>query len=170
MTKKLWILCLMTVFAVGASAQSLIGKWAAEPEKSNDATMTFVLNFKNKSNVELGLECNMSDEEMIVVFDLLVEGKYTRDGNKLTMSFNSKDAKFNLKKIQYFGKIAEAFKADPELEKTMNNAIMEAAESIKKSMVEVFPDQGDLTIFKLTSTTLSLGDEENDTYEFKRVK
>ena len=112
----------------------------------------------------------MSDEEINMVFDLLVVGKYTRDGNKLTISFNSKDPKFNLKKIQYFGEIAEAFKADPELEKTMNNAIMEAAESIKKSMVEVFPDQGDLTIFKLTSTTLSLGDEENDTYEFKRVK
>ena len=170
MTKKLWILCLMTVFAVGASAQSLIGKWAAEPEKEKEGTMTLVLNFKDNSNVELGAECNMSDEEINMVFDLLVVGKYTRDGNKLTISFNSKDPKFNLKKIQFSGEIAEAFKADPELEKTVKKTLIETVESNKESLMEDIPDLGDLTIFKLTSTTLLLGEEENDTYEFKRVK
>ena len=170
MTKKLWIMCLMTVFAISASAQSLIGKWAAEPENEDEGTMTFVLNFKDKTNVELGAECDMADEEINIVFDFLVEGKYTRDGDNLTISFNSKDVKFNLKKIQFFGENAELFKANPELEEMTKKLLIEAVESQKESMMEDFPALGDLTIFKLTSTTLVLGNDESVAKEFKRVK
>ena len=74
----------MTVFAIGASAQSLIGKWAAEvvdEEEYGPLTWTFILNFKDKTNVELGAECDMTDEEINIVFDFLVPAKYTRDGD-----------------------------------------------------------------------------------------
>ena len=129
-----------------------------------------MLNFKDKTNIELGVECDMSDEEMAMSFEILVDGKYKRDGDKLTIDFNHKDAKFNLKKMKFLGEEAEMFNNNPELEETMKKIIIEAVEAQKETLLEELPTQGDLTIYELTSTTLKIGGLEDVSKEFKKVK
>ena len=169
MTKKFLILCLMAVFAIGASAQSIVGKWKTEPQNDKDGKMVYVLNFKDNENVELGVDCNMEDEEMILEFDIFLGGTYKRNGNNMTVNFESKDAKFNLKNLKFLGENAEMFKENPELEETMKKLMVQAIETQKEDMLDDFSTGGNLTIFELTDTTLKIGDTEESAIVFKKM-
>lgn len=172
MTKKIWILCLMAVFSLGTSAQSIIGKWATDPETNDDGKMAYVFNFKDNKNVEFGVECDMSEEEIILKFDLFVTGTYKRNDNQLSIAFDKKDAIFNLKQMDFVGESEELFKDNPELKKEMNKMIKDAVESQKEELLDALPTEDcTMTIIRLTDTTLKIIDEEDDTVmNFKRVK
>lgn len=160
MTKKIWMLCVLAVFALSTSAQSIIGKWASEPQKEDEGIMTYIFDFQDKKNVELGVECDMSDEDMSLAFELFAKGTYKHDGNKISFVLDKKDMKFNIKKMKFGGENAELFKDNPELEEGLRKMVMKIVDEEKENILESLPTNNEMTIVELTKNTLKVSDEE----------
>ena len=169
MTKKIWIICLMAFLSISASAQSLIGKWISDVEKDNDGTMVFIFNFKDKTNLEISVECEVSDEDMVMSFGFTVPGTYKLNGDELNLSLNGKDAKIEIKKLDFKGELAESIKNNSEMKEAMEKLIMAGIEDQKDGLVDKTSMDGDLKISELTDTTLKISDGDDVTV-FKRAK
>ena len=159
----------MAIFALSSSAQSIIGKWVSDLEKDGDGNMVFILNFKDKKNLEIGVECDMNDDDMAMNFSFVVTGTYQLDGDILKLALNTDDMKFDIKKMDFKGELAETIKENPEMKETIQKMVMDAIEGQKNEIVDELPLDGELTISELTDTSLKIS-EGDEVTSFKRVK
>ena len=169
MTKKLWTICLMAIFALSATAQTHIGKWKSDPETDQDGTMVFVFNFINKKDIEVGVSVSMSDEETDLSFDITLPGTYTIEDNTLSLNIDTPNTKFDIKKLQFKGETADAIKENPDLEKTIRNMVNIAVKDQKDEILKELPVDGGFVIKELTSTRMVLS-ENDDTIILNKVK
>ena len=162
----------MAVFTVSASAQSIIGKWATEPQTEDEGKIVYVFNFKDKNSIEFGAECDMSDEDVILNLEIIIKGIYKRDGNQLSVAFKKQDAQFNIKKLDYVGEDAALFEDNPDLKNVMIKMVKDMIESQKDTLLEDLPSEDcTMTILELTNTTLKLVDKEDESVtDLHRVK
>ena len=169
MTKKLWTICLMAIFALSATAQTHIGKWESVPETDQDGTIVFVFNFINKKDIEVGVSVSMSDEETDLSFDITTPGTYTIEDSKLFLNIDTPNTKIDIKKLQFKGETADAIKENPDLEKSIRNMVNIAVKDQKDEILKELPVDGGFVIKELTSTRMVLS-ENDDTIILNKVK
>lgn len=171
MKKRMLFFALLLMAAVGVQAQSLTGTWKTAPETDEDGdTSTWIFAFKQNSQFTLGMTMSTSDPEVgTFEFSLTMPGTYKRDGNTLTLNVDPKKSEGKISKMEFSSEMEELFKDNPELKKTIMDMMQKQVDQeLKKSFQEELPFDGDLTIQKLTSTTLELTDDD-DVIKFTRV-
>lgn len=169
--KKLMFSLLM-LFAISAQgfAADLLGKWKTTIEDEG-SSIPCVLTI-SKSDLLLTVNMKEDDEEMgTISANINIPGTYTRQGDKL---------KVNLKKEDISIKLEEFKPKDEELKKMMDEspeskeqviALVEGVIGVYKNQLgdESFID-GELIIKSITSTTLTLADDDGTEIVFTRVK
>lgn len=169
--KKLLISLLM-LFVISAQgfAADLLGKWKTtiEDEGSSIPCLLTI----TKSDLLFTVNMKEDDEEMgTISANINIPGTYTRQGDKL---------KVNLKKEDISIKLEEFKPKDEELKKMMDEspeskeqviALVEGVIGVYKNQLgdESFID-GELIIKSLTSTTLTLLDDDGSEIVFTRAK
>lgn len=180
MKKKIILLTLMLVILIPgiASAQSLVGTWVCNdkavlgiPETENTA-FEFVLTFNpdGTAAMRFNVEVNQEEDGMVLELGLTCsnDGAYEKSGNKLDLSFDQKNAKMDVTKmdIQMSAEMESALAA---MGMTKQSLIDMTKKSISPKDLGVnFDDMsGTMTIERLTATDLVLT-EGNTTVTFVR--
>ena len=164
MKRTIMMTALLLMAVMGMQAQSLLGTWKSETTTDEDGdktTWTFVFAQNNKTTMIMTLES--SDEEVgDMVFSMNIPGTYKRNGNTLTMNLDAKSAKAKMEKIAYKGELANMVKESPKMKEAIDEMIQNKVdEEMKKGFADETPFDGEVTINKLTATTLELGDGED---------
>ena len=87
----------------------------------------------------------------------------------MTMKKQVNQSNVRLDKMRLVGEYAQAIEKNPETKKAVESMMQEEMDKeIKKQFKDEVPFDGELTIKKLTNTTLEL-DDDGDTMVFTRV-
>ena len=162
-------LLLMAVMSL--QAQSLQGKWTANAEKDADgdtSKLVLIFNQGNKAQMEMQMEHN-EPEVGSFTCTMILPGTYQQKGNKVTLNYQVNQSTVRLDKMRLVGEYAQAIEKNPETKKAVESMMQaEMDKELKKQFKDEVPFDGELTIKKLTNTTLEL-DDDGDTMVFTRV-
>ena len=161
---KTFLVLLTCLITIGMQAQSLTGTWKAA--MTDDFYFIITQSTLNMKGV-----VSMDDPEVgKIVVSVTVPCTYTRvDNLKLDVKTNPEQAKLSIDKMEFKSEISEMIKDSPELKKMVEDLMNQAMDSSKGEIVDGFPGGGELNIVTLTSTKLSLRDENGETINFTRV-
>lgn len=170
--KRLMISLLMLIgICVQGFAADLTGKWKTTIN-DDGKDMLCMLTIMEK-DLLFSVTVSEEDDEMGVITMLIdVPGTYTREGNKLDINLQQEGISLKMKEFK---------PKDEELKKMLeeNAEAKEVIAQLIEGLISAYKDQligddsflgGELTIQKLTSTTLTLQDEKDQDLTFTRVK
>ena len=181
MTKKIFfILSMMMLGITTMSAQSIIGKWAADEDfikemelEDKDGKIDIVLNIAQRT-ISIDVLMNMDDDGDLISMVYSIPGTYTKVGNKVTAKFDEKKADLKVTDIQTndpdmkaMMKTEEGKKAVLSLVNTMVKS--EVAESMK-DIAEITTIFQTFTIEGVTAKKLSIKALEEVPVSFNRTK
>lgn len=174
MKRSLVLFGLIVCFAMGLSAQSIIGKWRAQHnEEEKNTLMTFEMTFKADKTMLMDIILSMSDPEAIeMVFHVNLDGTYgEKNGNVLPFKLNSDNASVVVDKMEFKGEMAEQMKDNKELEAGFKKLIQDQINASKGEMINEFPSEGEMIISELTATTMKvqMDDKTDEILEFVKV-
>lgn len=165
------MMTLLLMVVMGMQAQSLLGKWETNFEKDSDGNISkliLVFNKGNKAQMQMQME---SDDPEVGSFMFIVNipGVYQQKGDKLTVNYQVNQCTIKLEKMKLIGENAQVIEQNPEMKKAIENMMQaEMDKELKKQLKDEVPFDGELTIKKLTNTTLEL-DDEGDAQVFTRA-
>lgn len=174
MKRSLVLFGLIVCFAMGLSAQSILGKWRAQHnEEEKSVLMTLEMTFKADKTMLMDIILNMSDPEaMEMVFHVSLDGTYgEKNGNTLPFKLNSDNASVIVDKMEFKGEMAEQMKDNKELEAGFKKLIQDQINASKGEMINEIPTEGEMTISELTATTMKvqMDDKTDEILEFVKV-
>ncbi len=163
------LLMLIAISAQGFAAD-LLGKWKTVIE--DEGTSIPCVMTITKTDLLFTVNMKEDDEEMgTISASINVPGTYIRQGDKM---------KVNLKKEDISIKLEEFKPKDEELKKMMDESpeTRESLIAMVEGVIGVYKNQladesfidGELTIKSITSTTLTLADDDGTEIVFTRVK
>ena len=182
MKKTLFILTLMLLGISSMSAQTLIGKWAADQdfktlmeagvEEDPNFKIDLVLHF-TLQNLNLKMLITASDDGMTMKLDYTIPGTYIQSGKQVT-------AKYDLNKSEL--KVISIESDDPEFSTLLANKEMKDMifkminDQVKEQMKDKLNEMSEFTdIFKqftiesITASKLKLTFKDNATIGFDRT-
>lgn len=166
------IFTLMLFAAMSIQAQSLIGTWKTGTtiDDDGDAT-TWIFIFKSNNEFTLKMTMSTSDEEVgTIEFGLTMPGTYKRSGDVISLTVDPNKSQGKIEKMNFTGEMAALVNESAEMKKTVMDMLQKQVDTeLKKNFADQLPFDGDLTITKLTSTTLELLSDD-EMLKFTRVK
>lgn len=170
-------ICMVSLFALSAHAQSIVGTWvtdgtclldgeeAAEAKKA-ELYLTFKANGTTAMAFDVLMEVDEDGVHMTLGMKVNVPGTYKKTGNNIKMNMNAKQTNVNF------------YKFDINLTQEMEQALAAMGmtkQQLKTAFQQQFPAQdisnllsGDLNIIKLTNTTLEVIEDDGVTLTFTR--
>ena len=117
MKRSLVLFGLIVCFAMGLSAQSILGKWRAQHTEEDGTKMTIEMTFNADKTLLMGIFVNMGNsEEVEMQFHVNIDGTYgEKNGNILPFKINSDNASVVVDKLEFKGEMAEQMKGNKEL-------------------------------------------------------
>ena len=174
MKKMLMTTALLLTAVMGLQAQSLFGTWAGEHVVNEEAGTQFTIYLTINeggtgefSGIGMASIPNAADISFSISFPLT----YTRDGNVLNITSEPSKAVAKLDKIEYKGDAIQVVKEKPEVKEEFEKQLNELlTNNLVKEYVNEPPFDGEMTIIKITDTTLVVNDGDDDDIEMTRVK
>lgn len=165
MKRTLVLFGLIMCFAMGLSAQSIIGKWRSQQTVLEGAKSTVDMTFKADKTLLIELFVNMDNsEEVDMQFHLTIDGTFgEKNGNVLPFKLNTDNANIVFDKFSFKGEMAEQMKNNKELETGMKKLIQDKINESKSEMTKEIPVEGEMTITEMTATSMKAKmDEKSD--------
>ena len=160
-------------FAMGLSAQSILGKWRAQHTEEDGTKMTIEMTFNADKTLLMGIFVNMGNsEEVEMQFHVNIDGTYgEKNGNILPFKINSDNASVVVDKLEFKGEMAEQMKGNKELENGFRKLIQDQINASKGDLTNEIPSEGEMTITELTATTMKvkMDDKDDEILEFVKV-
>lgn len=173
MKRSLVLFGLIVCFAMGLSAQSILGKWRAQHTEEDGTKMTVEMTFNADKTLLMGIFVNMGNsEEMEMQFHVNIDGTYgEKNGNILPFKINSDNASVVVDKLEFKGEMAEQMKGNKELENGFRKLIQDQINASKGDLTNEIPSEGEMTITDLTATTMKvqMDDKDDEILEFVKV-
>ena len=173
MKRSLVLFGLIVCFAMGLSAQSILGKWRAQHTEDDGTKMTVEMTFNADKTLLMGIFVNMGNsEEVEMQFHVDINGTYgEKNGNILPFKINSDNASVVVDKLEFKGEMAEQMKGNKELENGFRKLIQDQINASKGELTNEIPSEGEMTITYLTATTMKvqMDDKDDEILEFVKV-
>ena len=173
MKRSLVLFGLIVCFAMGLSAQSILGKWRAQHTEEDGTKMTIEMTFNADKTLLMGIFVNMDNsEEVEMQFHVNIDGTYgEKNGNILPFKINSDNASVVVDKLEFKGEMAEQMKGNKELENGFRKLIQDQINASKGDLTNEIPSEGEMTITDLTATTMKvqMDDKDDEILEFVKV-
>ncbi len=173
MKRSLVLFGLIVCFAMGLSAQSILGKWRAQHTEEDGTKMTIEMTFNADKTLLMGIFVNMGNsEEVEMQFHVNIDGTYgEKNGNILPFKINSDNASVVVDKLEFKGEMAEQMKGNKELENGFRKLIQDQINASKGELTNEIPSEGEMTITDLTATTMKvqMDDKDDEILEFVKV-
>ncbi|MBQ6228724.1 MAG: hypothetical protein IJK08_09215 [Prevotella sp.] len=173
MKRSLVLFGLIVCFAMGLSAQSILGKWRAQHTEEDGTKMTVEMTFNADKTLLMGIFVNMGNsEEVEMQFHVNIDGTYgEKNGNILPFKINSDNASVVVDKLEFKGEMAEQMKGNKELENGFRKLIQDQINASKGDLTNEIPSEGEMTITDLTATTMKvqMDDKDDEILEFVKV-
>ncbi len=173
MKRSLVLFGLIVCFAMGLSAQSILGKWRAQHTEDDGTKMTVEMTFNADKTLLMGIFVNMGNsEEVEMQFHVNIDGTYgEKNGNILPFKINSDNASVVVDKLEFKGEMAEQMKGNKELENGFRKLIQDQINASKGELTNEIPSEGEMTITYLTATTMKvqMDDKDDEILEFVKV-
>lgn len=173
MKRSLVLFGLIVCFAMGLSAQSILGKWRAQHTEDDGTKMTIEMTFNADKTLLMGIFVNMGNsEEVEMQFHVNIDGTYgEKNGNILPFKINSDNASVVVDKLEFKGEMAEQMKGNKELENGFRKLIQDQINASKGELTNEIPSEGEMTITDLTATTMKvqMDDKDDEILEFVKV-
>lgn len=173
MKRSLVLFGLIVCFAMGLSAQSILGKWRAQHTEDDGTKMTVEMTFNADKTLLMGIFVNMGNsEEVEMQFHVNIDGTYgEKNGNILPFKINSDNASVVVDKLEFKGEMAEQMKGNKELENGFRKLIQDQINASKGDLTNEIPSEGEMTITDLTATTMKvqMDDKTDEILEFVKV-
>ena len=173
MKRSLVLFGLIVCFAMGLSAQSILGKWRAQHTEDDGTKMTVEMTFNADKTLLMGIFVNMGNsEEVEMQFHVDINGTYgEKNGNILPFKINSDNASVVVDKLEFKGEMAEQMKGNKELENGFRKLIQDQINASKGELTNEIPSEGEMTITDLTATTMKvqMDDKDDEILEFVKV-
>lgn len=173
MKRSLVLFGLIVCFAMGLSAQSILGKWRAQHTEEDGTKMTIEMTFNADKTLLMGIFVNMGNsEEVEMQFHVNIDGTYgEKNGNILPFKINSDNASVVVDKLEFKGEMAEQMKGNKELENGFRKLIQDQINASKGDLTNEIPSEGEMTITDLTATTMKvqMDDKDDEILEFVKV-
>ena len=173
MKRSLVLFGLIVCFAMGLSAQSILGKWRAQHTEEDGTKMTIEMTFNADNTLLMGIFVNMGNsEEVEMQFHVNIDGTYgEKNGNILPFKINSDNASVVVDKLEFKGEMAEQMKGNKELENGFRKLIQDQINASKGDLTNEIPSEGEMTITDLTATTMKvqMDDKDDEILEFVKV-
>ena len=173
MKRSLVLFGLIVCFAMGLSAQSILGKWRAQHTEEDGTKMTVEMTFNADKTLLMGIFVNMGNsEEVEMQFHVNIDGTYgEKNGNILPFKINSDNASVVVDKLEFKGEMAEQMKGNKELENGFKKLIQDQINASKGELTNEIPSEGEMTITDLTATTMKvqMDDKDDEILEFVKV-
>lgn len=173
MKRSLVLFGLIVCFAMGLSAQSILGKWRAQHTEEDGTKMTIEMTFNADKTLLMGIFVNMGNsEEVEMQFHVDINGTYgEKNGNILPFKINSDNASVVVDKLEFKGEMAEQMKGNKELENGFRKLIQDQINASKGELTNEIPSEGEMTITDLTATTMKvqMDDKDDEILEFVKV-
>lgn len=173
MKRSLVLFGLIVCFAMGLSAQSILGKWRAQHTEDDGTKMTVEMTFNADKTLLMGIFVNMGNsEEVEMQFHVNIDGTYgEKNGNILPFKINSDNASVVVDKLEFKGEMAEQMKGNKELENGFRKLIQDQINASKGELTNEIPSEGEMTITDLTATTMKvqMDDKDDEILEFVKV-
>lgn len=173
MKRSLVLFGLIVCFAMGLSAQSILGKWRAQHTEEDGTKMTIEMTFNADKTLLMGIFVNMGNsEEVEMQFHVNIDGTYgEKNGNILPFKINSDNASVVVDKLEFKGEMAEQMKGNKELENGFRKLIQDQINASKGELTNEIPSEGEMTITDLTATTMKvqMNDKDDEILEFVKV-
>ncbi len=173
MKRSLVLFGLIVCFAMGLSAQSILGKWRAQHTEEDGTKMTVEMTFNADKTLLMGIFVNMGNsEEVEMQFHVNIDGTYgEKNGNILPFKINSDNASVVVDKLEFKGEMAEQMKGNKELENGFRKLIQDQINASKGELTNEIPSEGEMTITDLTATTMKvqMDDKDDEILEFVKV-
>lgn len=159
-------------FAMGLSAQSILGKWRAQHNEEKGALMTIEMTFKADKTLLMGISVNMGNsEEVEMQFHVNIDGTYgEKNGNVIPFKLNSDKASVVIDKLEFKGEMAEQMKDNKELETGLRKLIQNQIDESKGELTNEIPSEGEMIISELTATSMKVQMDEKDDEILEFVK
>ena len=176
MKRSLVLFGLIMCFAMGLSAQSILGKWRAQQIAIEGAKATVDMTFKADKTLLIELFVNMDNsEEVEMQFHLNVDGTFgEKNGNVLPYKLNSDNANIVFDKLKFKGEMAEQIKNNKELETGLRKLLQDQVNESKIEMTKEIPAEGEMIITEMTATSMKVkmddkDDKDNEILDFVKV-
>ena len=173
MKRSLVLFGLIVCFAMGLSAQSILGKWRAQHTEEDGTKMTVEMTFNADKTLLMGIFVNMGNsEEVEMQFHVNIDGTYgEKNGNILPFKINSDNASVVVDKLEFKGEMAEQMKGNKELENGFRKLIQDQINASKGDLTNEIPSEGEMTITDLTATTMKvqMDNKDDEILEFVKV-
>ncbi len=172
MKRTLVLFSLIMCFAMGLSAQSVLGKWRTQQKTKEEGTLTIEMTFKADKTLLMEMFGSMEEaEEVEMQFHLNIDGTFgEKNGNALPFKLNPDKANIIIDKLNFKGEVAEQMKNNKELETGIRNLIQEKLNESKGEMTKEVPAEGKMIITEMTATTMKVQMDENDDEKLEFVK
>ena len=174
MKRTIFLFSLMVCFAMGLSAQNIVGKWQTEPMSEEEGQKIAVeITFGADKTLQMNMTVSMCDpESMDMAFHFTIDGTYSDiENNTIPFKLNGDNAVIVLDKLEFQGEMAEQMKENQEMAEGIKKMMQEQINASKGEMTGKIPSEGAFTISEYTGDTMKLqmsGDDEVLT--LKRVK
>ena len=165
------MMTLLLMVVLGLQAQSLQGRWESNAEKDADGDITKLILVFNKGNkAQMQMQIETTDPEVgSFTCTMVIPGTYQQKGNKVTVIYQVNQSIVKLDKMKLTGEYAQAIEKNPEMRKAVEEMMQaEMDKEMKNQFKDEVPFDGELTIKKLTDTTLEL-DDDGETMVFTRA-
>ena len=164
MKRTLVLFGLIMCFAMGHSAQSILGKWRAQQIAIEGAKATVDMTFKADKTLLIELFVNMDNsEEVEMQFHLNVDGTFgEKNGNVLPYKLNSDNANIVFDKLKFKGEMAEQIKNNKELETGLRKLFQDQVNESKSEMTKEIPAEGEMIITEMTATSMKVKMDDKD--------
>ena len=176
MKRTLVLFGLIMCFAMGLSAQNILGKWRAQQIAIEGAKATVDMTFKADKTLLIELFVNMDNsEEVEMQFHLNVDGTFgEKNGNVLPYKLNSDNANIVFDKLKFKGEMAEQIKNNKELETGLRKLLQDQVNESKSEMTKEIPAEGEMIITEMTDTSMKVkmddkDDKDNEILDFVKV-
>ena len=172
MKRTIVLFGLMVCFALGLSAQSIVGKWRAHFKNDDGANLTIEMTFNTDKTMLIGIIANMSNpDEVEMEFHANMDGTYgERKGNVIPFKLNADKAEITMDKLEFKGEMAEQMKDNKELETGLRKLMQDQINSSKGELTGEIPTEGEMTIIEQTATTMKIQMDDKDTEILDFVK
>ena len=171
MKKAMMTIVLLLAVVMGLQAQSLVGTWETTIE-SDDSKVTVDVTFEQGNNVIIQARMKVgSGEDGTMMMSVNFPGTYQKDGETLTLNFDSSKGKITIEDAVFPKEVEDMFAENPEQKETLLKMLQEQVdENLAKEFGDSLPLDGDMTIVKLTATELVLDDGGDEGVSFTRIK
>ena len=172
MKRTIVLFGLLACFAIGVSAQSIIGTWLSQPvsvEDDMEARLEFTFN-KNKTLL-LKMNFTMDDHDVIEIkCHFAINGTYDNMvGDAVPFKLGKDDIDFALDKLEL--KCEMAGMSNTEMAESIKKLFKQQFEENKDEIAEGYPEEGELIISDITSTSMTIKmPNQDEVLKMTRVK